>query len=474
MYWRGGPQPTADLNVTRVRRRGPRRRHDDQLDQLPAHPAVGARAVGAASTGSRASTAPTTTATSTRSSSALLGQRPLLGPERPAPAHEGGRGRARLVVRDDHCATPTRAVTTRQPPAYIGLRRPVGLEAEHAADLPPGRLRRGRRHRRALHRRPRAGRARPRRRRRGHMARPRDGALRARDRARAAGRGRGRLARVAGAAAALADRRPGGRQLPAHPSRAPRCSASTASDQEAWWGAPQAGLVDEFAAVEDGYGFLVETTQYAPALVGSALPFTSAPRHKEMMEKVRYGGTFIGLLRDRGHGHVDVDANGQAVVYYDLTDELDVRNTHRGDRRADPPARRGRSARDPAAGRRAARTRWRDGDDLDACIAHWQRVPLRAGGFRLFCAHQMGTCRMGKDRADERRRPVGRAARHPGRVDRRRQRVPDGLGNEPDDLDHGARAPHRRGDRGRAFTLDRVRRRREPVTDDPIRSSTWQ
>ena len=26
---------------------------------------------------------------------------------------------------------------------------------------------------------------------------------------------------------------------------------------------------------------------------------------------------------------VDVDANGQAVAYYDLTDELDIRNTHR-------------------------------------------------------------------------------------------------------------------------------------------------
>ena len=109
-------------------------------------------------------------------------------------------------------------------------------------------------------------------------------------------------------------------------------------DQEAWWGPPQAGLVDEYAAVEDGYGFLVETTQYAPALVGSALPFTTARRHKEMMEKVRFGATFIGLLRERGHGHVDVDANGQAVVYYDLTDELDIRNTHRAIARAGPPA----------------------------------------------------------------------------------------------------------------------------------------
>ncbi len=167
-------------------------------------------------------------------------------------------------------------------------------------------------------------------------------------------------------------------------------------DQDAWWGPPQAGLVDEFAAVEDGYGFLVETTQYAPALVGSALPFTTAQRHKEMLEQVRYGGTFIGLLRDHGHGHVDVDANGQAVPYYDLTDELDIRNTHRAiDAQARLHAAAGAREIQPLASGTAQR--WRDGDDLDECIARWQRVPLRAGGFRLFCAHQMGTCRMGKD-----------------------------------------------------------------------------
>jgi choline dehydrogenase-like flavoprotein len=45
----------------------------------------------------------------------------------------------------------------------------------------------------------------------------------------------------------------------------------------------------------------------------------------------------------------------------------------------------------------AGAPRWREGDDLDRCIARWQRIPLRAGGFRLFCAHQMGTCRMGND-----------------------------------------------------------------------------
>jgi choline dehydrogenase-like flavoprotein len=168
-----------------------------------------------------------------------------------------------------------------------------------------------------------------------------------------------------------------------------------ADDQKAWWGAPQAGLVDEFADVEDGYGFLVETTQYAPALVGSALPFTSASKHKEMMEKVPFGGTFIGLLRDHGHGRVEIDRDGQAVLWYDLHDPLDVRNTHRAiDVQARLHVAAGAREIQPMAAGAAA---WRLGDDLDEAIARWQRVPLRAGGFRLFCAHQMGTCRMGKD-----------------------------------------------------------------------------
>ena len=31
------------------------------------------------------------------------------------------------------------------------------------------------------------------------------------------------------------------------------------------------------------------------------------------MEKVPFGGTFIGLLRDHGHGRVEIDRDGQAV-----------------------------------------------------------------------------------------------------------------------------------------------------------------
>jgi choline dehydrogenase-like flavoprotein len=83
-------------------------------------------------------------------------------------------------------------------------------------------------------------------------------------------------------------------------------------------------------------------------------------------------------------------------VYYDITDGLDIRNTHRAiDAQARLHAAAGAREIQPLAS--ASAHTWRAGDDLEECIAHWQRVPLRAGGFRLFCAHQMGTCRMGTD-----------------------------------------------------------------------------
>ena len=273
MYWRGGPQPTADFNVTVYAGAGlGGGTVINWTNCLRTRPWV--REQWATRARPRGRRRARLRPPPRRDLRAPVGQRPLLRPERAAPAHEGGRGRARLVVPDDP-AQRRRGLLRPGVRGLHRLRRPVGLEAEHPADLPAGRVRRGRRHRRALHRRPGAGGERPRGGRRGHVARSRDRALGARHGARAAGRGRGRLARVARAAAALADRRPGGRQLPAHPP----CTALFGiygEDQEAWWGPPQAGLVDEFAAVEDGYGFLVETTQYAPALVGSALPFTDA------------------------------------------------------------------------------------------------------------------------------------------------------------------------------------------------------
>jgi choline dehydrogenase-like flavoprotein len=170
-----------------------------------------------------------------------------------------------------------------------------------------------------------------------------------------------------------------------------------ASDQQAWWGAPHAAVVDEFADTGDGYGFLIEGAQYTTAIGASAVPWTTGEEHKSVLEGYANGASFIALTRDHGHGRVVLDARGESAPFYDVTDETDQRNLLNGVEQI--------VRMHDAAGARQIFVLagdmpvWRPGDDLDAFIEDVKKIPLRAGGYKLFSAHQMGTCRMGADPA---------------------------------------------------------------------------
>jgi choline dehydrogenase-like flavoprotein len=113
------------------------------------------------------------------------------------------------------------------------------------------------------------------------------------------------------------------------------------------------------------------------------------------MDDFRFTGTFIGLTRDRGAGQVTVDANGEAVPAYPVSDPLDLENLKRG---VEAQIRLHEAAGAHQIGPLAeGAPTWRRGDDIEAFIAGVKRIPFRAGGYKLFSAHQMGSCRMGTD-----------------------------------------------------------------------------
>lgn len=194
-----------------------------------------------------------------------------------------------------------------------------------------------------------------------------------------------------------------GRYLRLHPCVA--VMGVYAEDQQAWWGPPHSGLIDEFADTGDGYGFLVETAQYTTGVGASAVPFTSGAAHKDFLSRYANAATSIALVRDRGHGRVTIDAAGAAVPTYAITDEVDLANLRRG---IDAQARLHEAAGAIQIYALAEGLPcWRWGEDIEAFVANALAVPFAAGGYRLFSAHQMGSCRMGTDPQTSVAKPTG-------------------------------------------------------------------
>ncbi len=182
--------------------------------------------------------------------------------------------------------------------------------------------------------------------------------------------------------------------------------------QTPWWGAPMTAMIDEFANIEDGYGFLLQNAQWALSIIAPGMSRSSGAEHKETMARLQHAAWFIGIARDRGHGSVTIDQRGNSVVHYALTDEVDVRVTRTSlEKQIRLHAAAGADEIVPFT---PVPTRWRRGDDVEKFITEMQGLPLQVGGHKIFSAHQMSSCRMGADPATSVANPLGELHDTPG------------------------------------------------------------
>jgi acyl-CoA reductase-like NAD-dependent aldehyde dehydrogenase/choline dehydrogenase-like flavoprotein len=201
-----------------------------------------------------------------------------------------------------------------------------------------------------------------------------------------------------------------GDYLRLHPAGA--VFATYAEPQDAWWGPPQAALSHEFADRDEGYGFLIEGAHHSVGISAAATPWLSGRQHKEDMSSFRNTAGLIWLIRDRGHGRVDVDRDGNALPSYRLTDERDVANFRAGQ---EAVARLHHAAgADRIGGLARSRPLWERGQDFDAFCAELRGLPLDPYEHAVFSAHQMGSCRMGTDPSTSVANPDGRLHDTPG------------------------------------------------------------
>ena len=185
-----------------------------------------------------------------------------------------------------------------------------------------------------------------------------------------------------------------GRNLHIHPTTGP--SGLYDEPQDPWHGPPHSAIVDEFAVLSEGYGFLIEGIPYGPGFNATALPVAGGRTHKMLMARSRTIVPFIGLVRDRGSGRVTLDDNGEALVEYAVSDPLDLLHL-----RASVEA---MAKLHQAAGARAILdstigklVMWRRGEDLQQYVDRACSVPFRLPHRTIGTAHQMGTARMGTD-----------------------------------------------------------------------------
>ncbi|HMG18770.1 MAG TPA: GMC family oxidoreductase [Gemmatimonadales bacterium] len=183
-----------------------------------------------------------------------------------------------------------------------------------------------------------------------------------------------------------------GRFLALHPATA--VFGEMAEAVRPWTGTLQAHYSDQFADLDQGYGFKFETAPVHPSLLALAAPWESAAQYGDRMGRLTHTALCGILLRDRFGGRVQVDRDGCPVVDYRVS-RYDAAHLRRalagaaqlleaaGAREIWAPLARWISYK-PGGPR--AREQWLDRVDA----AGWG-----ANQLLLVTFHQMASCRMG-------------------------------------------------------------------------------
>jgi choline dehydrogenase-like flavoprotein len=182
-----------------------------------------------------------------------------------------------------------------------------------------------------------------------------------------------------------------GRHLALHPATA--VLGDMDEPVRPWTGTVQAHYSDQFADLDQGYGFKFETAPMHPSLFALAVPWESGAAHRQAMTRLSQTTLCGILLRDRDGGRVRVDRAGNPIVRYRLS-RYDARHLRRafaaagelleaaGAKEISLPLAR-RVAYRPGPG---ARARW---------LAELDRVGSGPNQMLLVTFHQMASCRMG-------------------------------------------------------------------------------
>ena len=170
-----------------------------------------------------------------------------------------------------------------------------------------------------------------------------------------------------------------------------------------WSGVPQSVVNNAFAEIDGAHGFRLEVPQAYPGILAASLPWWGAQAHRSRASEARRIAPFIGIVRDRTEGRITIDKAGEPLVAYE-NGELERRLLARAMIEA--------ARIHAAAGARRVFTLHtppleRDASAIDELVTEIERRGVHANRVALFSAHQMGSCRIGRDRGSSVADPDG-------------------------------------------------------------------
>jgi choline dehydrogenase-like flavoprotein len=161
-----------------------------------------------------------------------------------------------------------------------------------------------------------------------------------------------------------------------------------------WSGVPQSVVSNAFSEIEGAHGFRLEVPQAYPGILAASFPWWGAQAHRSRASEARHIAPFIGIVRDRTEGRITVDKAGEPLVAYQ-NGEIERRLLARAMVEA--------ARVHVAAGARSVFTLHtppleRDASAIDDLVAEIERRGVQPNRVALFSAHQMSSCRIGRDR----------------------------------------------------------------------------
>jgi len=169
----------------------------------------------------------------------------------------------------------------------------------------------------------------------------------------------------------------------------------------AWHGPPQTIVCNEFALLQGGYGFRIETAPAHPGLLALATPWTGARQHRQQMQTSANKALLIVLVRDRSAGTVTIDRHGRPLLDYrpGAGERAMLREgMARASRILHAAGAEGIQTLHtvPLSMGNAGRGEANHSANIESLCSAIAQSRTGDNHLALFSAHQMGTCRMGK------------------------------------------------------------------------------